>query len=70
MKVKYTEEQLAALETLKEAVRVFNAAICAFDAAQPNATYGGGGWAEHNLEIIYDLESEIEVEDEDDEDDE
>lgn len=63
--VKYTAEQLAALEDLKAAVREFDKAIWAFNKAQPNAGYGGAGWVEHNWEVIWELEQEIEDEDED-----
>ena len=62
--VKYTAEQLAALETLKAAAREFEKAIWAFSEAQPKAGHGGAGWVEHIWEVIWDLEQEIEDEDE------
>ena len=69
MKYKMNDTERAALAELKNAVEVFNAAIAAFDAAVPQCGYGGGGWAEHNWDVIWEIEAEADV-DGDDEDDE
>jgi len=60
--VKYTPEQLAALETLKAAVREFDKAIWAFNEAQPKCGYGGARWVESNWDTIFEIEAEIEDE--------
>ena len=67
MKYKMTDTERAALAELKNAVEVFNAAIAAFDAAVPQCGYGGDGWAEHNWDVIAEIEAEGDGDDEDDE---